>query len=85
MNTNFFGIFILCVWCSFRFLHWRFNWEWADSKHAEVRLRSGECWVDGYPSICDSENAVMLSLHIAYQAIQNETEKTQGYSWNKAE
>ncbi|MGV4116799.1 hypothetical protein ACV8U7_05285 [Citrobacter freundii] len=74
MNTNFFGIFILCVLVfALGFFIGGFNWEWADSKHAsEVAL-----WgmLGGWLSAFATLAAVMLSLHMAYQAIQNETEK----------
>ncbi|EPH9678817.1 MULTISPECIES: hypothetical protein [Klebsiella] len=74
MNVKFFGIIIICILMfTLGFFIGGFKWEWAESKHAsEVALWA---MLGGWLSAFATLAAVMVSLHMAYQAIKSETEK----------
>lgn len=69
-----FGIIILCVLIfALGFLLGGFNWEWAENKHtSEVAFWS---MIGGWLSAFATLVAVLVSLHMAYRAVQSESEK----------
>ncbi|MBP0669649.1 hypothetical protein [Klebsiella pneumoniae] len=74
MNVKLFGIIILCiVMFTLGFFIGGFKWEWAESKHtSEVALWA---MLGGWLSAFATLVAVMVSLYMAYQAVQSEIEK----------
>ncbi|EIX9589494.1 MULTISPECIES: hypothetical protein [Klebsiella pneumoniae complex] len=74
MNVKLFGIIILCILMfTLGFFIGGFKWEWAESKHAsEVALWA---MLGGWLSAFATLVAVMVSLYMAYQAVQSEIEK----------
>ncbi|QFZ67664.1 hypothetical protein [Klebsiella quasipneumoniae] len=74
MNVKLFGIIILCILMfTLGFFIGGFKWEWAESKHtSEVALWA---MLGGWLSAFATLVAVMVSLFMAYQAVQSEIEK----------
>lgn len=74
MNVKLFGIIILCILMfTLGFFIGGFKWEWAESKHtSEVALWA---MLGGWLSAFATLVAVMVSLYMAYQAVQSEIEK----------
>ncbi|EAA6522773.1 hypothetical protein RZR66_14950 [Citrobacter freundii] len=74
MNLRFIWIVALCaLMFALGFFFGGFNWEWAGGKHSnEVALWS---MLGGWLSAFATLAAVLVSLYMAYQAVQNDTEK----------
>ncbi|MBA0065841.1 hypothetical protein [Klebsiella pneumoniae] len=74
MNVKLFGIIILCILMfTLGFFIGGFKWEWDESKHtSEVALWA---MLGGWLSAFATLVAVMVSLYMAYQAVQSEIEK----------
>lgn len=74
MNVKFFVMIFICiVMFTIGFFFGGLKWEWAEGKHAsEVALWA---MLGGWLSAFATLAAVMVSLHMAYQAMKSETEK----------